>query len=766
MKIVIATGCPDSGWEGVVPTLLRAGLERVGDGLAEWTQQVLAASGVDDPLQLRQNLKPGSRMEEMLASLLSQQQPVEACHADSRSLWLLDFWAMQLPDARFLLLFTGAETAVARALMCGIDPVRFLDGWKAANRHLMRFQGRHRRRALLLNAEVASRHPDELIAATQRLGLSLQVDAEGDRPDGFVVPALERFLAKRLIADDPSISVLEMELEARAQPLGEAANHDPEVALDELVQGYLHTRHHHQQVWSQLHVAQEELERTAVEKQQVEQAQQAASAALQQLQARMAQAEKIGKNLEATNRSLEAARKETLAKNESLLTQLAQTQEDLKTAVAQKDAIDQTQKATAVELQQIRARMVQAEQACQRLEATKQSLEASSKETLGENELLLAQLHEVQEELEKLFLEKEQLEQAGKVTATELQQLKARMAQAEEARKKLEAANHSLEAARKEALANAERHLKTLGQVQNELKSVVAQKQEVDQTLRASGAELQQLKARMAQAEEARKKLEAANHSLEAARKEALANTERHLKKLGQAQNELKSVVAQKQEVDQTLRASGAEVQELKARLAQAEQAGQELEGANQLLVTSRKEALEENELLLKQLHEVQEELEAYYLRYQEALSRQPPVKEEPATVLEASPVGEVEPQPIAQQDKAAASTTQTFLRRLVRPFKRPDKKKERLRRQVDVLKQSGLFDPQWYLSHYPDVASAGVDPVEHYLRFGAAEGRNPSPRFDTRYYLHSNPDVAAAGVNPLLHYIQFGVSEGRQACG
>ena len=696
MKIVIATGCPDSGWEGVVPTLLRAGLERVGDGLAEWTQQVLAASGVDDPLQLRQNLKPGTRMQEMLASLLPQEQPVAACHADSRSVWLLDFWAMQYPDARFLLFFTGAETALARALMCGVEPSRFLDGWKAANRHLMRFQGRHRRRALLLNADAASRHPDELIAATQLLGLSLQVDAEGERPDGFVVPALERFLAKRLIADDPSISVLEMELEARAQPLGDSANHDSEVALDELVQGYLQTRHHHQQVWSQLHVAQEELERTAVEKQQVEQAQQAASAALQQLQARMAQAEKIGKNLEATNRSLEAARKETLAKNESLLTQLAQTQEDLKTAVAQKDAIDQTQKATAVELQQIRARMAQAEQACQRLEATKQSLEASSKETLGENELLLAQLHEVQEELEKLFLEKEQLEEAGKVTATELQQLKARMAQAEEARKKLEAANHSLEAARKETLANNERHLKTLGQVQNELKSAVAQKQEVDQTLRASGAE----------------------------------------------------------------------VQELKARLAQAEQAGQELEGANQLLVTSRKEALEENELLLKQLHEVQEELEAYYLRYQEAMSRQPPVKEEPATVLEASPVGEVEPQPIAQQDKAAASTTQTFLRRLVRPFKRPDKKKERLRRQVDVLKQSGLFDPQWYLSHYPDVASAGVDPVEHYLRFGAAEGRNPSPRFDTRYYLHSNPDVAAAGVNPLLHYIQFGVLEGRQSCG
>jgi hypothetical protein len=101
----------------------------------------------------------------------------------------------------------------------------------------------------------------------------------------------------------------------------------------------------------------------------------------------------------------------------------------------------------------------------------------------------------------------------------------------------------------------------------------------------------------------------------------------------------------------------------------------------------------------------------------------------------------------------------------LVKPFKRRDRAKERIRRQVDVLDKSGLFDEAWYLSTYPDVASAGANPTEHYLRFGAAEGRNPSPAFDTVYYLQSNPDVAVAGVNPLLHYIEFGISEGRQPC-
>lgn len=35
-------------------------------------------------------------------------------------------------------------------------------------------------------------------------------------------------------------------------------------------------------------------------------------------------------------------------------------------------------------------------------------------------------------------------------------------------------------------------------------------------------------------------------------------------------------------------------------------------------------------------------------------------------------------------------------------------------------------FDPDFYLAQYPDVAAAGVDPLEHYLRYGQAEGRLP----------------------------------------
>jgi 2-polyprenyl-3-methyl-5-hydroxy-6-metoxy-1,4-benzoquinol methylase len=72
------------------------------------------------------------------------------------------------------------------------------------------------------------------------------------------------------------------------------------------------------------------------------------------------------------------------------------------------------------------------------------------------------------------------------------------------------------------------------------------------------------------------------------------------------------------------------------------------------------------------------------------------------------------------------------------------------------------LFDTAYYLRTYPDVAAAGIDPYEHYIQFGAAEGRDPQALFDTTYYLDRYPDVAASGLNALQHYAQIGAAEGR----
>ena len=49
------------------------------------------------------------------------------------------------------------------------------------------------------------------------------------------------------------------------------------------------------------------------------------------------------------------------------------------------------------------------------------------------------------------------------------------------------------------------------------------------------------------------------------------------------------------------------------------------------------------------------------------------------------------------------------------------------------------------------------MDPIEHYLKLGAKENRNPSPDFDTKLYLQNFPNVAMSGMNPLEHYILHG---------
>jgi len=72
----------------------------------------------------------------------------------------------------------------------------------------------------------------------------------------------------------------------------------------------------------------------------------------------------------------------------------------------------------------------------------------------------------------------------------------------------------------------------------------------------------------------------------------------------------------------------------------------------------------------------------------------------------------------------------------------------------------SGFFDAAWYLSRNPDVVASGVDPMTHYLTWGAAEGRDPNRWFDSRWYLQRYPDVAAAGTPPLLHYMVAGAAE------
>jgi len=81
-----------------------------------------------------------------------------------------------------------------------------------------------------------------------------------------------------------------------------------------------------------------------------------------------------------------------------------------------------------------------------------------------------------------------------------------------------------------------------------------------------------------------------------------------------------------------------------------------------------------------------------------------------------------------------------------------------------DLIKQSDLFDPNWYLAQYKDKHKIFGNPLDHYLIYGVALGTNPSQGFDTAYYLKTHKDVAESGMHPFLHYVCQGHKEDRPA--
>ena len=86
----------------------------------------------------------------------------------------------------------------------------------------------------------------------------------------------------------------------------------------------------------------------------------------------------------------------------------------------------------------------------------------------------------------------------------------------------------------------------------------------------------------------------------------------------------------------------------------------------------------------------------------------------------------------------------------------------------VDVekhrLKPHPLFDGNWYLDKNPDVAAGGRNPLEHYLWFGHAEGRNPNRIFVAAWYRDEyldSGDGNAHRLEPATAYVTEGFARG-----
>jgi hypothetical protein len=80
------------------------------------------------------------------------------------------------------------------------------------------------------------------------------------------------------------------------------------------------------------------------------------------------------------------------------------------------------------------------------------------------------------------------------------------------------------------------------------------------------------------------------------------------------------------------------------------------------------------------------------------------------------------------------------------------------------ALRSMAIFNAETYRKRYG--LGADIDPALHYLILGVRQGAVISDEFDTEYYLSQYPDMLEAPINPLIHYVRHGKAEGRTGAG
>lgn len=468
---------------------------------------------------------------------------------------------------------------------------------------------------------------------------------------------------------------------------------------------------------------------------------------------------------------------------------LTQQLEALQLTRQQESSIFQQQQAeAALQLDNIRTKAAQAE--------------AALTETAAERELVFQQLLKLQEALEVQLLAAEQFQ-----SDSQQQQLNLQTRH----QQKVAELSQLIEQLQQEVLSVQQSSEHTVAQWQRKCADSEAQLVQITKQLTqqqeecvAIASERDLILQQLLSLQEA---FEAQHHQTEQQKVMLEKQLSQQIQLSQQEHNKLRECMEQLQrELEQAVLAKTALAEQLpqfEQKLQQQQDYNRELENSKQLLQVELTEVLpakfaslqqqldqakkqqseseQENSVLLRQLLLVQEELESYVMQlqteqqkynhattakekqYQRELNR----LESKLRIVKAKAASAEHQVQLLRQELLTVKTSVVWksaapVRVLSRMVKKTDKAKQKLQQDTALLLTSEYFDLEWYLETYPDVAQSKMNPAEHYLRFGAAEGRMPGPLFDGNWYLQLYPDVAASNTNPLLHFIKFGQQEGR----
>jgi len=278
---------------------------------------------------------------------------------------------------------------------------------------------------------------------------------------------------------------------------------------------------------------------------------------------------------------------------------------------------------------------------------------------------------------------------------------------------------------------NIEKVVKEVGQLKSDLSVALAEN-------KAQSKQNEQLEKDVKQSSEENELLIQQLHHVQ----EELESSFIKVGQLNQAKTELEVTLANAQKIEQEL------TSDLSVALAENKAQSKQ----NEQLEKDVKQSSEENELLIQQLHYVQEELESLFNK--KANHQKPSLNTQSN---------------IVSSEMLDLQATLVWIKALYRKdlkehYKQSRRFRTSVKKLVKLLNQSDLFDSEWYANNYSDVKASTMEPAMHYLLYGAFEGRNPSNSFNTLNYIYSYPDIAESGMNPLVHYLKFGQFESREA--
>jgi len=545
----------------------------------------------------------------------------------------LESWLQRLPEAHWLVLVERPAPGLAAALAAGSadDLAQWLQDWCDGARRLLLLAQRDPVRCLLVDAEEAMQQPAALVAGIQQRFGADALDAPAPT-DLAPLDPLSRALAEALCAADPTAGALFAELQAScvllapAMPVGDTAQ--PALLADALAaarglqalrlraQGAEHDVARHTSELAAAAAAQRALQQQLAargdELARLTQAHQTQAQALQDALA-------SGAGLQ---RDMDALRQE----GELLLQQLHEVQSELEAMFLARRDIEQRLAACTTERDAGAQKLAEQAQLLSQRDAALQQQASQWQDSQARLAALQADVLRSSQARDQVASALQAAQEAHALQAAQAAEALAalRAAHAQQAAEAAEALAAAQAAQAQQAAESAEALAAALAAQDQQAAEAAealaaAQAAHAQQVAEAAEALAAAQAAQDLQAAEAAEALAAAQaaHAQQAAEAaEALAAAKAaHAQQAAQAANALKDAQAARQASDTARQEQAAVLQKLQLDLAEQQRAKAGLQ--------------QENALLLQQLHQVQEELEQYFLecqRLQEAAALVPPV--------------------------------------------------------------------------------------------------------------------------------------------